>query len=245
MIFRQFLKPETGCASYVLGCAGKGTCAVVDPHPDLISQYLEVSERTGMRINAIIDSHIHADHISGNRELAAHTGAKLYLHESARTNFEFTSLKDGEEIVVGNVVIKTIHTPGHTPESIALLVTDKTRSPEPWFLLSGDTLFSGDAGRPDLVSQDGAEAIYDSIFNKLLTLPDYIEVYGSHFSGSVCGRGLSGKPMSTIGFEKRFNKALQHKEKAQFVAKLLENVPPKPENIMAIVSKNKGEAGEN
>lgn len=245
MIFRQFLKPETGCASYILGCGGKGMCIVVDPHPDLIPQYLEVSEKTGMRIIAVIDTHIHADHISGNRELAAHAGAKLYLHETAKTNFDYTPLKDGDTVQAGNVEVTVIHTPGHTPESISLLVTDKTRSSEPWFLLSGDTIFSGDAGRPDLISEGGANQIYDSIFDKLLTLPDYLEIYPAHFSGSVCGRRLSGKAASTIGFEKRFNKALQYADKNEFVNKLLTNVPPKPENMLAIVQKNKGEAGEN
>jgi len=244
MIFRQYLKTETGCASYLLGCGGKGVCAVVDPHPDFIDRYLEAAEKGGMRVAAVIDTHVHADHVSANRELAARTGAPLYLHESARTHFDFVPLKDGDAIPVGNVEIRVLHTPGHTPESISLLVTDRSRSEEPWFILTGDTLFSGDAGRPDLISEDGAETIYHSLFDKLLKLPDHLEIYPAHFSGSVCGRGLSGKPVSTLGFEKRFNRALQNREKSEFVRRLLEEVPAKPENMAAIVRRNKGEPGE-
>ncbi|MBI4716012.1 MAG: MBL fold metallo-hydrolase [Nitrospirae bacterium] len=244
MIFRQYLKTESGCASYLLGCGGKGVCAVVDPHPDFIPQYLEAAEKGGMRIAAVIDTHVHADHVSANRELAARTGGLLYLHESARTHFTFVPVKEGDTIPVGNVEIRVIHTPGHTPESISLLVTDRSRSEEPWFLLTGDTLFSGDAGRPDLVSADGAETIYNSLFDKLLKLPDHLEIYPAHFSGSVCGRGLSGKPVSTLGFEKRFNRALQTREKKEFVRRLLEEVPAKPENMAAIVRRNLGEPGE-
>ena len=158
----------------------------------------------------MLDTHIQADHLSGGRRLAQLTGAKYCLHESADVSFYFNSVKDNQDLDLGNVAIRVLHTPGHTPESISLLVTDKTRGPEPWFLLTGDTLFVGAVGRPDLPgnAEENAAQLYDSLHGKILALPGALEIYPAHFSGSVCGSGLSGKASSTLAFEKRWNPAL-------------------------------------
>ncbi len=192
-----------------------------------------------MRIEAIIATHVHADHRSGERELAAKTGAPIYFHRSADVDFPFTPLDDGSEISLGNVVVRALHTPGHTPESQSLLVTDRTRSDEPWMVLTGDTLFVGDVGRPDLGGKGAACQLYDSLHTKLLSLPDYVEVYPAHISGSPCGRAMSGKPASTIGFERRFNDALQHHDKDQFVAALSAGLPPKPAGFLQMIATNR------
>lgn len=183
---------------------------------------------------------MHADHRSGERALAAETGAPVYLHRSALVNFSFSPLDDGSIVSLGNVVITTLHTPGHTPESVALLVTDRTRSEAPWMVLTGDTLFVGDVGRPDVGGHDAATALYDSLHTKLLALPDHIEIYPAHISGSPCGRAMSGKPSSTIGFERRNNAALQHADRASFVAALFEGLGPAPDAFTATTAANRG-----
>jgi glyoxylase-like metal-dependent hydrolase (beta-lactamase superfamily II) len=216
----------------------------VDPQHE-IDQYLEASERTRMRITHIIETHIQADHLSGCRELAAKTGAPIYLHEAAQAHFPFQPLKDGDELELGNVKVGVLHTPGHSFDSICLLVTDKIRGPEPWLLLTGDTLFVGDAGRPDLhgpeESKRLAEQLYDSLFIKLAPLDDALALYPTHFAGSACGRAMSGNPSSTLGFERRFNPALKPRSKAAFVRFMLENLPPQPPEFAAIRRKNQGE----
>jgi len=198
-----------------------------------------------MRITHIIETHIQADHLSGCRELAAKTGAPIYLHEAAQAHFPFQPLKDGDELELGNVTVRALHTPGHSSDSICLLVTDKTRGPEPWILLTGDTLFVGDAGRPDLhgpaESKRLAEQLYDSLFLKLAPLDDALALYPTHFAGSACGRAMSGNPSSTLGFERRFNPALKPRSKAEFVRFMLENLPPQPPEFAAIRRKNQGE----
>lgn len=217
---------------------------MVDPQHE-IDQYLEASERTRMRITHIIETHIQADHLSGCRELAAKTGAPIYLHEAAQAHFPFQPLKDGDELELGNVKVGVLHTPGHSFDSICLLVTDKIRGPEPWLLLTGDTLFVGDAGRPDLhgpeESKRLAEQLYDSLFIKLAPLDDALALYPTHFAGSACGRAMSGNPSSTLGFERRFNPALKPRSKAAFVRFMLENLPPQPPEFAAIRRKNQGE----
>ena len=217
---------------------------MVDPQQE-IDQYLEVSERSRIRITHIIETHIQADHLSGCRELAAKTGAPVYLHEAAQPHFPFHPLKDGDELELGNVKVRVLHTPGHSFDSICLLVTDKTRGPEPWLLLTGDTLFVGDAGRPDLhgpeESKRLAEQLYDSLFVKLAPLDDALALYPTHFAGSACGRAMSGNPSSTLGFERRFNPALKPRSKAEFVRFMLENLPPQPPEFAAIRRKNQGE----
>ena len=199
-----------------------------------------------MRITHIIETHIQADHLSGCRELAAKTGAPIYLHEAAKVEFGFQSLGDGDELELGNVQIRVLHTPGHSADSICLLVTDKTRGDEPWLLLTGDTLFVGDAGRPDLHGQEEsrrlAEELYHSLFTKLLPLDETLVIYPAHFAGSVCGRAMSGNPISTLGFERRFNAALQPRSKEEFVRFMLENLPPQPPEFATIRRRNQGSA---
>lgn len=243
MIFRQILRPETGCASYLLGCLGKECCTVVDPLPDLLEQYLGIAAGAGLRITHVIDTHVHADHVSGARELAERAGALLCLHEAAEVSFPFTPLRDGQRLEIGNDTLEVLHTPGHTPESICLVAVDHTRSDAPWLVLTGDTLFVGDAGRPDLhgeqAARELAEQLYGSLFQKLLRLPDWVEVYPGHFSGSMCGRGLSAKPSSTIGYERLCNPALQPRAPAEFVAFMLAGLPPPPSDYERIRTLNR------
>jgi len=244
MIFKPFYYFDTGCAAYVLGCAGKGFAAVVDPQDHDVDSYIEFAAAKGMRITHVIDTHVHADHISGGRALADRTGAAYALHESAPVSFSFFSLQDGQEIGLGNVTAKVLHTPGHTPESICLLVTDRTRGIEPWFLLTGDTLFVGSVGRPDLAEgvEQSAKDLYRSLQRQVLLLPDNLEVYPGHFSGSVCGKGMSGKPMSTLGFEKRFSPLLAGVSEDLFVSSLTQTILPEPLHKAEIIRRNQGAA---
>jgi glyoxylase-like metal-dependent hydrolase (beta-lactamase superfamily II) len=240
MIFRPYHYFQTGCAAYLFGCGGKGKCAVVDAHEEDIDEYARFAEAKGMRITHVIDTHVHADHRSGGPALARKVGAVYCLHESADVAIPFEPLRDGQEIELGNTRVKVLHTPGHTPESISLLVTDFRRGTEPWFVLTGDTMFVGAVGRPDLPGQarENAAQIYDSIHDKLLGLPDDLEVFPAHFSGSMCGANMSGKPSSTIGFEKRWNPMLA-RSKEEFVAALVD-VPAKPAQMDDILRVNRG-----
>lgn len=242
MIFRQILHPQTGCASYIFGCTGKGKLAVVDPHIEHIDEYLEIANQANAPVVAIFETHVQADHLSGAYELALRTGAPIYLHGSADVRFRFSPLNDGDVIELGNDYIQVIHTPGHSPDSICLVVGDKTRSEAPWFVLTGDTLFVGDVGRPDLHGHTTlfAGQLYDSLFNKLLKLEDTVEIYPGHFAGSVCGRAMSGKPSSTIGFEKRFNPALQHADEDAFVNFVRQGQSPAPPEFITIRQANMG-----
>ena len=241
MIFSPFYSFNTGCAAYVFGCGGLGIGAIVDPRADDIERYLTLASSKGLRITHVIDTHVHADHHSGGRAVAEKTGARYCLHRSADVSFPFSPLDDGQEIELGNTRLRVLHTPGHTPESISLVVTDLRRGPDPWFVLTGDTLFVGAVGRPDLPgrARENAAELYESIHAKLLTLPDELEVYPAHFSGSVCGAGMSGKPSSTIAFEKRWNPMLAL-DKEAFVS-ALSDVPEKPSDMTAILAANKGE----
>ena len=212
---------------------------MVDPQQE-IAPYIEAAKATGIRIRYVIDTHVHADHISGGRRLAEATGAEYVLHADAGPHYTFRGVREGDVLDLGNVLIRVIHTPGHTPEHISLLVTDKTRGPEPWFVLTGHTLMVGDLGRTELVAraEEGARALFESV-RKLKALPDYLEVYPGAFAGSVCGRSLSGKPSSTIGFERRFNKAFQLDDRNAFVQFMLQNIPappPRAEEIRAVNS---------
>ncbi len=232
MIFRQILHPQTGCASYVFGCTGKGRLAVVDPHIEHQADYLGVSRQANSPIVAIFETHVQADHRSGALSLAEETGATMYLHEAAGVQFAFEPLHDGQVIELGNDYVRALHTPGHSPDSVSLIVGDRVRSDAPWLVFTGDTLFVGDVGRPDLHGDantaDFARLLHQSLFEKLLTLDDAVEVYPSHFAGSACGRSMSGKPSSTIGFERRFNHALQHRDPDEFIAYVQQDQAPAP-----------------
>jgi glyoxylase-like metal-dependent hydrolase (beta-lactamase superfamily II) len=242
MIFRPFYYYDLGCASYLLGCGTLGKCAVVDPRADDVDSYAAFARAKKMQITQVIDTHVHADHRSGGVELARKVGAAYRLHESADVSVPFTPMRDDEEIELGNTRLRVLHTPGHSPDSVSLLVTDLKRGPEPWFVLTGDTLFVGAVGRPDLPgrARENAAQLYTSIHEKLLTLPDDLEVYPGHFSGSLCGAGLSGKPSSTIAFERRWNSMLSLDREA-FVAALAD-VPPKPAEMERILAANRGAA---
>jgi hydroxyacylglutathione hydrolase len=238
MIFRQILHPQTGCASYVFGCTGKAKLAVVDPHIEHIEDYLAVVRQAGSPIVAIFETHVQADHLSGATQLAAITNAPIYLHEAASVSFPFIPMRDGDIIELGNDYVQVLHTPGHSLDGVSLIVGDRVRAETPWLVFTGDTLFVGDVGRPDLHGEGNtvvfAEQLYDSLFNKLLLLEDSVEIYPSHFAGSVCGRAMSGKPSSTIGFERRFNRALQHTDREAFVAFVQKDQTPMPAEFTTI-----------
>jgi hydroxyacylglutathione hydrolase len=243
--FRQLLNDETACASYLFGCKTHSTFAVVDPHADLVEDYIALAAGQGAAITAVLDTHVQADHVSGLPELVARTGATAYLPEGAGITFDHTPLADGEIVRLGNTEIQAIATPGHALAHHAYLVTDHRRADDPWFVLTGDALLVGDAGRPDLhahgdqTPEQLARILYRSLTEQLLPLPDHVLVYPSHYSGSVCGRGLSANPISSIGFERRHNPALQHDSEDAFVEALLRDVPPQPANQAEIVAANR------
>jgi len=240
MILRQYLHTDPVAASYLFGCGGHSAAAVVDPVGDL-APYLKDAAATGMRIRYVIDTHLHADHISAGRALAEAAGAPYVLFEQANASFPFRGVHDGDVLKLGNVAIKVLHTPGHTPEHISLLVTDRTRADEPWFVLTGHTLMVGDLGRTELATkpEQGARALFASA-QRLKALPDYLEVLPGAYSGSVCGRSLSGNPTSTIGFEKRFNKAFRIADEAEFVRTMLADIPPPPPQAAELRAINSG-----
>jgi glyoxylase-like metal-dependent hydrolase (beta-lactamase superfamily II) len=240
MILRQFLHPDPVGVSYLFGCGGKAVGAVVDPVGE-IGPYLRAAEDTGMGIRFVVDTHIHADHASAGRGLAQAAGADYVLFTGAEASPAFRGVKDGDILPLGNVTAEVIHTPGHTPEHICLLVTDKTRSEEPWFAITGHTLMIGDVGRTELVAsaEAGARDLFRSL-KRLKSLPDYLEVLPGALAGSVCGRGLSGNPVSTIGFERRHNEAFRIDDEDAFVAKMLKDIPPPPPHAMEFRAANAG-----
>jgi hydroxyacylglutathione hydrolase len=240
MIFRPYYYFDHGCAAYLFGCGTLGKGTVVDPRAGDLDAYAAFAAEQGLRLTHVIDTHVHADHRSGGRELAERVGAQYCLHAAADVTFRFSPVHDGDDIELGNTRVKVLHTPGHTPESVCLLVTDLKRAPEPWFLLTGDTLFVGAVGRPDLPgrARENAAQLYASLHDRILTLPDDLEIFPGHFSGSVCGTGLSGKPSSTLAFETRWNPMLSLDREA-FIAALAE-VPPKPADMEAILAFNRG-----
>jgi len=240
MIFQQLVNEDAGCLSYVIGCGQAGAAVIVDPARDRVDEYIRFARKKGMKITHILETHTHADHISGGRELAALTGAPILLHRESRAVFEHGSLADGDEIRIGRIAFKILHTPGHTPDSISILVTDHERGDEPWFILTGDTVFIGDVGRPDLGGAQAAASLWDSLQRVILPLDDSVEVYPAHGAGSACGRAMSAKSGSTIGFERRFNPALQIRDRQAFVDFLMRDLPPKPPSFEKIVGKNKG-----
>jgi len=246
MFFRQ-LATQEATLSYLFGCGSCNVAVAVDPVLGDEDWFLAEAAKQNVKITHVIDTHVHADHYSGGRALAEKCGGLYCLHESntGRVKFPFEPLQDGQRIVVGNVYIDVLHTPGHTPDSICLLVTDKRRMGEenaaPWFVLTGDTLFVGAVGRPDLAGKETEMAgqIWDSLHARLLTLPGEMEIYAGHVAGSVCGAGISGKPGSTIGFEKRWNPMLSL-DRAAFVAALTSEIPPRPAEMDRMVQANLG-----
>jgi hydroxyacylglutathione hydrolase len=241
MYFKQLVKEDLGCTRYLVGCPDAAVCAIVDPRIDMVEDILELVAVKGMRITAVMETHLHADHLSGHRELARRTGATIYVHELAGVAYPHTPLKDGDELWCGMVKLRVIHTPGHRPEHIALAVSDTSRSDDPWLVLTGDSLFIGDVARPDLavVAEEGAAALYESIFERLLHLDDGAEVYPAHVAGSLCGRGMSPKTSSTIGFERKHNPAVAPRPCTTFIADLTGNLPPRPPNMRTIVERNR------
>lgn len=245
MFFRQLLNDETACASYVLGCKTSGDFAVVDAHADLVEDYIAIAAAHGARITAVLETHLQADHVSGLPGLVERTGATAYLPEGTGVAFEHRALSDGEDVELGNTTVRALATPGHAPAHHAYAITDRTRADEPWLVLTGDALLVGDAGRPDLhangqrTPEDMARLLYHSITHRLLALLDHVALYPAHFSGSVCGRGLSAVPASTIGFERRHNRALRFASEEAFVAALLEDVPPAPAGQAAVLAANR------
>ena len=245
MFFRQLLNDDTACASYVLGCKTYPQFAVIEPHIDLVDTYIALAGAQGAPIVAVLDTHVQADHVSGMAELVARTGATAHLPSGSAVEFEHRPLQDDDLITLGNVELRALATPGHAHAHHAYLVTDHTRGEEPWLVLTGDALLVGDAGRPDLHAhgentvEEMARTLYRSITDRLLTLPDYLVLYPSHYSGSVCGRGLSANPTSTIGFERRHNRALQFSSEDEFAQALLRELPPAPEEQATIVATNR------
>ena len=240
MFFRQ-RAAENATLSYFFGCAGLGRAVAVDVVAGDEDWFIAEAERAGVKIAHVIDTHVHADHYSGGLELARRVGAPYYLHESnkGRVRFDFAPLADGQRLEVGNVLVDVLHSPGHTPDSVCLLVRDLRRGDEPWFVITGDTLFVGAVGRPDLSGRERemAAQLYDSLHDKLLTLPADLEIYPGHQAGSACGVGLSGKPSSTIGFEKRFNPMLSMPREA-FIDALTAEIQPQPADMARIMNVN-------
>lgn len=238
--FRQFLHSDPVAASYLFGCGGKAVGAVVDPVGD-VAPYLRTAEATGMRICYVIDTHLHADHLSASRVLAKMAEAEYVLFADASVTFRFRRVRNGDVLQLGNVTAEVLHTPGHTPEHISLVVTDHTRSEEPWFVFTGHTLMVGDLGRTELATsaEEGARDLFASA-QRLKALPDHLEVLPGAYSGSVCGRSLSGKPTSTIGFEKRYNKAFRIEDEPTFVRTMLADIPPAPPQAAQLRAFNSG-----
>jgi glyoxylase-like metal-dependent hydrolase (beta-lactamase superfamily II) len=246
VILRPFLFPPTACASYLFGCLSHSRLAVVDPHVELVDRYLEEAELAGAPIVAVLETHVQADHVSGLPALVEATGATAYLPRGADVQFGHEALDDGEEVVLGNTRVRVLATPGHAPAHHAYVVADLRRGTDkPWLVFTGDSLLVGDVGRPDLHADGDATGLARMLrasLDRLLELPDHVLVLPSHYGGSVCGRSLSGNPVSTIGFERRHNEALAKDDPASFADALLESLPPPPPDQAAIVAANRAGA---
>jgi hydroxyacylglutathione hydrolase len=239
VLFKQFVDDDLGCASYLVGDEHAGIAVVVDP-AYAIEQYVDECERRDVELVAVLETHTHADHVSGHGRLALERGLPVRVHEAAGASFPHEPLRDGTEVEVGDVIVRTIHTPGHRPEHCAFAVIDRSRATEPWLVLTGDSLFVGDTARPDLAVEaaDGADGLYQSL-RRLVELGDGVEVYPGHVAGSLCGAAMSSKASTTIGFERRFNHALGESHD-EFLAKAAGPQPPRPPNLEAIVELNRG-----
>ncbi len=241
MVFQQFVDDDLGCASYLIGDENAGIAAIVDP-PYAIEPVLEAAARRGVEIVRTVETHTHADHLSGHGRLALDRGVPVSIHPDAEAAYPHDALADGAELELGDVVLRAIHTPGHRPEHTCLAVVDRSRAEETWLVLTGDSLFVGDAARPDLAvgAQEGAEGLFHSL-QRLLLLPDGVEVFPGHVAGSLCGKGMSSKASSTIGFERRYNPALLIEDELQFVANASGADAPKPPNMGRLVELNRGQ----
>ena len=240
MIFTQFVDDALGCASYLVGDESTGGAVVVDP-AFAIEQYLEEAERRDVDLVRVLETHTHADHLSGHGRLALELGLPVSIHPAAQAEYRHDALEDGAEISLGEVVLRCIHTPGHRPEHCSIAVLDGSRAPEPWLVLTGDSLFVGDAARPDLAvdAREGAEGLFHSL-RRLVELGDGVEVYPGHVAGSLCGKSMSSKASTTIGFERRFNHVLASDDVAAFVAESSGISAPRPPNMERIVELNRG-----
>jgi len=242
-LLRPFLNDETSCASYLFGCTTHAKLAVVDPHADLVDQYLAAAAALGAPIAAVFETHVQADHLSGVTALVARTGATPYLPAGAGVEFEHVALADGDVVELGNTLVTAIATPGHAPAHHAYAVADRRRgTEETWLVFSGDSLLIGDVGRPDLhVAGDahGQARLLHASLQRLLELPDHVVLYPSHYAGSVCGRGLSGNPVSSIGFERAHNPLLALADADAFADALLAETPPPPAEQERIVAANR------
>jgi glyoxylase-like metal-dependent hydrolase (beta-lactamase superfamily II)/rhodanese-related sulfurtransferase len=240
LIFGQLLDEDLGCASYLVGDTTAGVAVVVDP-PFAIEPLLEEAARHRLRIVQTLETHTHADHLSGHGRLALEHGVPVAIHAAAEVAYPHEALTDGDEVRTGEIVLRVVHTPGHRPEHCAFAVIDESRGREPWLVLTGDSLFVGDAARPDLAvgAEEGAEELFHSL-RRLGELPDGVEVFPGHIAGSLCGASMSSKPSTTIGFERRFNHALLVPEVHEFVEELTRSLPPRPPNMGRIVELNRG-----
>jgi glyoxylase-like metal-dependent hydrolase (beta-lactamase superfamily II)/rhodanese-related sulfurtransferase len=240
VIFTQFVDDALGCASYLVGDPGTGEAALVDPS-FAIEQYLEEADRRGVRIVRVVETHTHADHLSGHGRLALEHGIPVSVHASAGVAYPNDPIEDGDEIVLGDIVLRCIHTPGHRPEHCCIAVSDLSRGPEPWIVLTGDSLFVGDAARPDLAveAHEGADGLFHSL-QRLVQLGDGVEVYPGHVAGSLCGKAMSSKASTTIGFERRFNPALAFSDVTEFILDSASISAPRPPNMERIVEMNRG-----
>jgi hydroxyacylglutathione hydrolase len=243
MLLRPFLNDATSCASYLFGCGTHSKLAVVDPHVDLVDDYLAAAAALGAPIVAAFETHVHADHVSGLPALVERTGATAYLPAGAAVEFEHVALADGDTVELGNTLVTAIATPGHAPAHNAYAVADRRRgTEEPWLVFSGDSLLIGDVGRPDLHvagDPDGQARLLHASLRRLLELPDHVVLYPSHYGGSVCGRGLSGNPVSSIGFERAHNPLLSLADADAFAVALLDDMPPAPAEQERIVAANR------
>jgi hydroxyacylglutathione hydrolase len=242
MIFRQITHDDLGCASYLIGDEDAGVAAVVDPKLD-IEEYLALARYMGVRIEHILETHNHADHVSGHGRLAAATGAAIHIHRDAAPDYDHEPFDDGWELALGCVRVRALHTPGHRPEHTAFALIDTARGPEPWAALTGDTLFVGDIARPDLAvdKREGAQGIFRSLHDKLLVLPPACEVWPGHLGGSLCGGpGMDMKVSSTIGYERAHNALLSETDEDAFVQRTTSALGPQPPNFQAIVALNRG-----
>ena len=241
MYFNQIAVSGLGCFSYVIGCPGAKAMAVVDPKRD-VQDYLDISREEGMRITHIFNTHVHADHVSGDQELRSATDADIYIHESAPVEYRHQDLAEGDVFEIGAAKIQVLHTPGHTPNAVSLLVTDTVRSPDPQMLLTGDLLFVGDIGRPDLAGEEILEEqiknLYHSLYVKLSGYPDHLEVFPAHGEGSLCGRGMSAKKSSTLGYERRANPMLRFPSFEAFRTEVMAVFPVRPKSFSHIIQTN-------